>query len=131
MPTPIIASENIAAVIISGATGYRFNLVNAAQPYNVSLDRALNTFTLSMFAGLQPSTTYEVRVAVNIGGVWGPFGNPCNITTAPLTKVNLANIIDDFKSIAFPNPFANDFTINVTSTSQNDIQISFNFFKSI
>jgi len=123
LPTPIIASENIAAVIISGATGYRFNLVNAAQPYNVSLDRALNTFTLSMFAGLQPSTTYEVRVALNIGGVWGPFGNPCNVTTAPLTKVNLANIIDDFKSIAFPNPFANDFTINVTSTSQNDIQI--------
>ena len=123
LPTPIIASENIAAVIISGATGYRFNLVNAAQPYNVSLDRALNTFTLSMFAGLQPSTTYEVRVAVNIGGVWGPFGNPCNITTAPLTKVNLANIIDDFKAIAFPNPFADDFTINVTSTSQNDIQI--------
>ena len=122
LATPTIATVNLEAVIVSGATSYRFNVSNAAQPYSTSIDRALNTITLSMFSGLLPGSTYQVRVALNIGGVWGPFGNACNITAPGIAKTSQV-VSNEFKAFAYPNPFAEDFIFNIKTTSQSAIQI--------
>ena len=89
---------------------------------STSIDRALNSFSLSMFTGLAAGTTYNVQVAVKIGGVWGPYGATCTITTPGSTRtINIANAA--FKAIAYPNPFAADFNLNVTTTADSTIQI--------
>jgi Secretion system C-terminal sorting domain len=114
---------NLEAVIVSGATEYRFKVSNASQPYIATVDRAVNKVTLSMFPGLLLGTTYSVQVALKVGGIWGPYGPTCNITTPALAKANDNSVATEFKAIAFPNPFAEDFMIQVSATSQSPIQI--------
>ncbi|MBY0486669.1 MAG: T9SS type A sorting domain-containing protein, partial [Flavobacteriaceae bacterium] len=82
---------------------------------------------LNMLVGLQPSTTYSVQVAVFISGEWGPYGKTCTITTPISTaKTNSTNemlIQTDFNAIAFPNPFANNFKLDVITNQQEGIVI--------
>jgi hypothetical protein len=116
-------TQNFYADVVSGATDYRFLLSRASAPtYNSSVDKVLNSFNLSAFAGLAAGTTYNVQVAVRIGGVWGPYGSVCTLTTPGTVRViNAANVA--FKAIAYPNPFANDFKFDVTTTADSTIQI--------
>ncbi len=119
-------TQTISAVVVSGATGYRFELVNTSLVYSSSIDRPINNFNLTMFSGLQSGTTYTVRVAVRIGGVWGPLtGKPCNITTPGIAVGGTREIAvnNNFAVIAYPNPFADNFMLNVTSVSESTIQI--------
>ncbi len=110
-------TQSIAAVVVPGATEYRFQLTNAALSYNFSVDRPLNTFSLGMFPGLQPNTAYTVRVAVKIGGVWGPFnGKACSITT-PDTGVATRVLPGSFAVTAYPNPFEANFALDVKTKS--------------
>ena len=121
-------TQNFSATIVSGATDYRFTLTrfSPGPPYTATKDRAgVNTFNLSMFPGI-PTGGYLVSVAVRIGGVWGPYGSTCYIATPGYvqgpgdgTKTNASN----FKAIAYPNPFAADFKLDVTTTAINAIQI--------
>ncbi len=124
-------TQSISAVVISGATGYRFQLVNTSLSYSLSIDRAVNTFNLAMFPGLLSGTTYTVRVAVKIGGVWGPLtGKPCNLTTPGDPGNNEGGVIvrqdvntSAFNAIAYPNPFAANFMFDLKTTAQSSIQI--------
>jgi hypothetical protein len=117
-------TQTISAVVVSGATEYRFQLVNSSLPYSFSIDRPVSNFNLSMFSGLQSGTIYTVRVAVRIGGVWGSLtGKPCNITTPGVAAGGLREIADNFVAIAYPNPFAENFMFNVTTTADSTIQI--------
>lgn len=119
-------NQMINAVVVSGATGYRFQLVNSMLGYNFSIDRTLASFSLSMFPGIMDGTTYTVRVAVRINGVWGPLnGKPCNLTSpgdAPAPpRVNEANTV--FAAIAYPNPFADNFMFDVQTTATSSILV--------
>ncbi|MES2747002.1 MAG: Ig-like domain-containing protein [Bacteroidota bacterium] len=119
-------TQSISAVVVSGATNYRFQLVNSSLSYSFSIDRAVNNFNLSMFPGLQAGTTYTVRVAVRIGGVWGPLtGKPCNLTTPGVAPGGTRVIAtsNDYVAIAYPNPFAANFMFDVQTSAQSDIQI--------
>lgn len=129
-------TQMINAVAVSGATGYRFQLVNSTLSYNFSIDRSLASFNLSMFPGIVDGVTYTVRVAVRIGGVWGPLnGKPCNLTapgTLPDnwdgnneggTIVRVTESANDFKAIAYPNPFAENFMFDVQTSAQGLIQV--------
>ena len=62
--TAVSYVENFAAVIVSGASEYRFNLYNTSLGYNSVLDRPVNTFNFTLFSGLLPGTQYTVQVAV-------------------------------------------------------------------
>ncbi len=115
-------TENFQAIIVAGASEYRFNLFNTGIGYSSTLDRNLNTFNLNLFSGLLPGTTYSVRVALKIDGNWGPFGVACKIITPGLSKTVQA-ISNEFIAVAYPNPFANDFMINVKTASESSLQI--------
>ena len=127
-------TQMINALVVPGATNYRFELTNGALSYAFSIDRTVNTFNLSMFPSLVDGTTYTVRVAVRIGGVWGPLtGKPCNLTTPgvspggkPVHGSDLVRNItasDNFTAIAYPNPFAENFMFDVQTTAQSTIQV--------
>ena len=115
-------TENFQAVIVSGATDYRFELTNTGLAYSSVLTRPLNTFNLNLFTGLLPGTTYSVRVALRIDGNWGPYGVSCKIITPGASK-SVETISNEFKAIAYPNPFAENFMFNVKTTSDASIQI--------
>ena len=119
--------ENIAADLVSGATKYRFRLFNTALGYDQYIDRVgLNTFNLSMFAGLLPATTYSVQVAVYIGTQWGPYDKTCTLTTPALAKAPEAELVvsnEPFKALAYPNPYTNEFQLNVTTSSSSVIEV--------
>jgi hypothetical protein len=40
-------------------------------------------------AGTTYGTTYSIRVATNVEGVWSNYGAPCNVTTPDLTTANI------------------------------------------
>jgi len=115
-------TENFQAVIVASATDYRFELTNISLAYTSTLTRSINTFNLNLFTGLLPGTMYSVRVALRIDGNWGPYGVSCNIITPGISKF-IPEVSNEFKAIAYPNPFAENFMFNVKTTSDASIQI--------
>jgi hypothetical protein len=116
-------TESIVATIVSGATDYRFIMFNTALGYSYSIDRSVNTFNLNMFPGLTAGTTYSVQVAVKIGGVFGPYGKICNLTTPGGARVVETKPTNEFVAIAYPNPFANDFKLDVKTTAESTVNV--------
>ena len=117
-------TENFVANLVSGATQYRFILFNTSLGYSFSIDRTLNTFNLNMFPGLVAGETYSVQVAVRIGGVFGPYGKVCNVTTPGGTRMATGiKVTNKFLAIAYPNPFAEGFKLNIKTSSQSIVQI--------
>lgn len=118
-------TENFVAVIIFRATDYSFYLFNTSLGYSNSIARPSNKFNLDMFTGLVSGTIYSVQVAVKIDGVWGPYGAICKIITPVSSKTITTNStnFNEFKAIAYPNPFAEDFMFTVNTASQSTIQI--------
>ena len=115
-------TESFVATLVSGATEYRFIVFNLDLGYSYTIDRAVNTFNLNMFPGLTAGTTYSVQVAVKIGGIFGPYGKVCNVTTPGGTRM-IAIVKEEFKAVASPNPFAEDFKLEVKTSNESTIQI--------
>lgn len=114
--------QYIYATFVTGATDYKFLVSRAGFPtYTNSIVRPLSYFSLSMFSGLSFGTTYSVQVAVKIGGEWGPYGSVCHITTPGSARMSELN--NEFKAIAYPNPFASDFKLAITPSDESPIQI--------
>jgi hypothetical protein len=117
----VAASNNelVYAKLVANATNYRFNFTNTALSYGYTFDTVLRVFALNTVPGLTPNTTYSVKVAVKIGGVWGPYNKICTLTTPgtvkPTTAITGTEI--NFDTTAYPNPFAENFKLNVTTNS--------------
>lgn len=87
-----VLSDFIAADYVSNATAYRWEFTPVGgSPLPVYTRYAANQWIrLQWVSGIQLGTTYEVRVKVRVGGVWGEYGAMCNITTTsdlPTTQV--------------------------------------------
>ena len=86
-------STSIYANQVTAASMYRFEVSGGSQPTR-TYDSSLNRFAM---ANLSPAsnyaTTYSVRVAMFIGGVWQDYGAACSITTpaAPSTTSVIAS----------------------------------------
>ncbi|HLP65875.1 MopE-related protein [Flavobacterium sp.] len=108
-----------------GATTYRFKFTNTNLGYTYQFDRSLRSFPLSSVPGLVSGETYSVQVSIEINGVFGPYGKVCTITTPGSAKVISDNSKPalEFQVTAAPNPFGEYFSLNVTSSSEEMIQI--------
>lgn len=73
----------ISANQTSGVTHYRFRLTNTSLGYNQVFTNTNKNFNFNSFTGLTASTPYTVAVAVELLGVWNPYGPSCVITTPP------------------------------------------------
>lgn len=108
----------------SGATTYRFRFVNTSLGYTYQFDKPLRSFALNTVPGLLPGETYSVQVSIEIGGVFGPFGKVCTLTTPggarttePVVKAT------EFLATASPNPFADNFKLDVKTSTDELIQV--------
>lgn len=114
----------INASPFAGATLYRFLLTHYDEfgvlDYQQYQDSATPSFTLSMFTGLQPNTVYSVAVSMQLYGTFVPYDKDCSITTPPSAK---AEIEMPFNATAYPNPYTENFLINVKTTNIEAIDI--------
>ena len=118
----------VAAVSLAGATQYRFQIVRVSTNATTSIDRNVNHFAFNLVPGYTPGVDYSVRVAVMTVGTWSPFGDACIITSPgtaarfiPATEPTTAS--ETFKAVAYPNPFASAFAIDVTSSATAPVQL--------
>lgn len=107
-----------------GATTYRFRFVNSGLGYNYQFDKPLRSFELNTVPGLLPGETYSVQVSIEIGGEFGPFGKVCTLTTpggARSTEPAVKAV--EFQATASPNPFADNFKLDVKTSTDELIQV--------
>ncbi|RAR46208.1 T9SS type A sorting domain-containing protein [Flavobacterium lacus] len=122
-------TETLFAESYPGVEQYRFLLENVSQPYSQTFDRLLRTVTLNNFTGLLPGTAYTVRVAIRLNGVWGPYGKSCSIITPgagrpdAVSRMDATNV-NEFKAIAYPNPFATSFAIDVKTSNTEPVRLT-------
>ena len=119
-------NEIVYAKLVANATNYRFNFTNTELSYVNIFDKTLRSFALNTVAGLTPGTTYSVKVAVKIGGVWGNYSKVCTLTTPGTTTrptTAITSTETNFDAKAYPNPFADNFKLNVTTTSEEAVRI--------
>jgi hypothetical protein len=63
-----------------------------------------------------------VEVAIRIGGVFGDYGNSCEINVvAPIIP---REVILPFKATAYPNPFADNFMLDVKTNSLSVVNVT-------
>ncbi len=103
-----------------GATTYRFRFVNGAFTY--TFDRPLRSFVLSSIP-VPAGATYSVQVSIEINGVFGPYGKICTLTIPGSARGNDAVAGNNFQAIASPNPFASTFGLNLSTTSEEAVQV--------
>jgi hypothetical protein len=118
------ATTSIFCDFVSGAS-YEFVLQKSVGGSPVGLPivllRSANFFNLSMVpGGLEAATVYVVSVRLIYYGS-GPEGKDCIIKTpaAALTR----EVSLPFGAVAYPNPFANNFMIDVTTSTKENINI--------
>ena len=108
---------------ISYTSLYRFTLVNEELEYNEFVEHSYNSFKLSDFdvlSSLTPGATYSIFVDAMIFGNYY-LGKDCQIVVPFPARTMMVDSM--FEAKAYPNPFANNFLIDVTSESNSPINI--------
>lgn len=116
-------SSVLYANTINYASKYRFTLINEAFGYHQIVEHSYNSFKLADFEVLSPLTagaTYSILVDVMLFGQYY-IGKDCQLTVPFPAKMGLAAI--PFEANAYPNPFADNFRIDVKTNSQSIIDI--------
>jgi len=117
-------TQVINATPYAGATAYRFLLTHYDGLGNIDYeqyqDSPTPSFTLSMFTGLMPNTAYNVAVAIKLYGSFVPYDKECSITTPVAAK---AVVEVPFKATAYPNPYSENFFIDVKTSDASVIDI--------
>jgi len=132
-PGPYMVPSNstlIYAEFVSGAT-YEFSLqeYDGENPIGdplTSLVRPTNNFTLHQVAGVEPNKIYLVSVTLTSYGV-GPIGHAC-VIQSPAAAREIAPIANgnmkvEFSAVAYPNPFANNFVIDVKTRNESAVSL--------
>lgn len=114
---------------VSGATDYRYKVVNTAAGFSKVATRSANDnlFRMSWVTGAQYNTTYTISVAAYVSGSWGDYSTTCTVTTpAAIIAGGEEEISEHQESLgfgeelsleAFPNPNAGSFTLRASEAA--------------
>ena len=86
-----------------------------------SRDLDYSYFKMSDFPEVQVGQTYFIEVAIQINGVFGDYGNSCEISVVAPSIAKA--VLVPFKATAYPNPFADNFMLDVKTTSQSIVNV--------
>lgn len=120
---PATVNTYIYAVSYPGAIAYVFNLTGPGLPLaGAEITRSTRAFKLSDFPGLIPGATYNVRVRLifNSTDLPGDYGKVCRIVVPAAVRL----MMQPFSAVAYPNPFTDNFSIDVKSSADEQIQIN-------
>jgi len=132
-------TTQVIANSVVNANQYRFRIT--ANGNSQILTKTVRWFRFNELQNIQLGTTYQIDVAVETNGIWGPYGPVCNVTT-PLTPsanpnnsngqsseveeikndVPLVNEIP-FNTEVFPNPFTGSFYYSISTSSFEPLNV--------
>jgi Secretion system C-terminal sorting domain len=121
------SSDLVYADYVYATTSYRFRITNTSTNSVQIIDRPIRAFTFSLVTDYSIGTVYNVDIAVmNTDGTYLPFGSVCTVTTpgALFKELTTKSVVDVFEVSGIPNPFSENFKLNVTSSSVEPISIS-------
>lgn len=99
----------ISANAVSGASSYRFKVVNGATTEIIEPTSGRGFRLTSLSGGTFYNTTYTISVSVKKNDIWGGYGDECTVTTPafPNTKIvetQCGNYITNINSTIAANP---------------------------
>jgi hypothetical protein len=85
-------------------------------------------FKLSDFTIAQPGKNYNISVAIILNSVQGDFSTTCDLFTSSNGDGNdegggIVKAIIPFKAVAYPNPFADNFMLDVKTSSSSNVNV--------
>ncbi len=114
-------STIVSTASLLGVTAYRFEVTNVQTMQSEVINRPVNWFRLNMLSSVDPSTSYNVRVAVETKGQFSPYSQGCLITSPAAARGESRDVVDQFQAVAFPNPFSQSVSISLSDVSQVDL----------
>jgi len=127
-------SSGIFPLAVYGADAYYFEVSGGGLAAPVGFETttvAAPNFKFNQIAGATTNKTYSVRVSVRFNGVYPTtngidrlFGSSCTVSTgaARMTETDLG-AMNVFNVSAFPNPFARHFSVQIESSSDEQVEI--------
>jgi hypothetical protein len=113
----------IYAYIVPFAAGYRFRITDQLNPANTQeIERPLRDIRLSMVTAfpIQVGAAYNIEVAVrNTDGSYLDYGPACTVTAPGAGR----EMFMTFDVVAYPNPFTDSFTVDVTTSVQEKVSV--------
>jgi hypothetical protein len=117
-PTTMISTNSLLNV-----TQYRYVLTNMSTFTVSTIERGLHYFRFVDVPEYAPGVEYGVQVAVMTSGEWSPLTDACIITAPGGTRENVKNSAIAFDAVAYPNPFADTFNIELSATADADVTV--------
>jgi hypothetical protein len=116
---PLTLATPISSTSYAGATFYRF-ILQGFDPstnlvYNQFVDRTSPSVSLSLFPATVSGLNYYLSVGLRFSG--GELVLPR--VACPIVIPNARMMLQPFQAVAYPNPFANNFMLAVTTSSQS------------
>jgi hypothetical protein len=85
---------------------------------------AYSYFKLGDFPIAQLGKNYNVSVAIKLNGIFGDYSTACDLfTPGSGNGTDWLKAVVPFKATAYPNPFANNFMLDVKTTSQSPVSL--------
>jgi hypothetical protein len=109
---------------LNSVSQYRFQVTKVSDQTTVTFDTNKYWFSFRVnVPGYTADTGYSVRVAVMTAGTWSAFGDACEIVSPAASSRNEEVTSPTFEALAFPNPFSNEFKLNVTTSTEGAVQL--------
>jgi hypothetical protein len=120
MTTPLFVTP------FAGSPRYRYILENDLLGYSQQIENTRSRFVrLSQFnalATLIPGEAYRIRIFVELYGVYYE-GKSCEVTIPGVPPPSVTKTAEPFQATAYPNPFANNFMLDVKTSSQSAVNL--------
>lgn len=113
---------NIFAVPVTGAQGYKFVLNNGIQ-YREIVTSGTSISIQNIPGGPVPGTTYTIRIDVLYNNSYVQGRELCTLTILPTATRKSNTDMDIFVTKAFPNPFNDNFKIDINSSAEDNVGI--------
>ena len=117
------AGTNMSTKSLLNVTQYRFVLTSFADFAVTTVDRPLHYFRFHDVPNYVPGGEYGVQVAVMTTGEWSPLSDGCIIIAPGGARDNVKQTTVPFDAVAYPNPFADTFNIELTTSAEANVNV--------
>jgi hypothetical protein len=115
---------SIYAQQVIGAQGYKFVVTSTSPATSRQYTTSNSVFSLqNLPGGAQPGVTYTIRVDVLYNSSYVQGTQTCDITVSPAATRQTATAINVFDVKSYPNPFADNFKLELNSSSENEVSV--------
>ena len=120
--TTVAAGSIVSVPSLRGVTTYTFEVTTPTGVVTINRDRPYFIVNSISIPGYSASTLYSVRVSLTTAGGASPWGDLCSINSAAARYVH-TTVSNEFKANGYPNPFTNNFTLDINRTSDEDVSV--------